>query len=180
MPLRPRSLLAPLLFVTALAALIPTLAHPARYSPTRSAAATLDLGILSQLNGIRSAHGLRPLTVSRSLGAAAMAHSRDMVAAGYFAHDSSGGQPFWQRIQAFYTAGSYGYWAVGENLFWSAGLATADACVEAWMASPKHRANILDPNWTQIGIAAVTPAAAPGTYEKSDVTVVTTDFGARE
>jgi uncharacterized protein YkwD len=46
------------------------------------------------------------------------------------------------------------------------------------MNSPEHRANILDPNWREIGISAQ-HAAAPGTYKGLEVTVITTDFGVR-
>jgi uncharacterized protein YkwD len=51
--------------------------------------------------------------------------------------------------------------------------------MKLWMASPEHRANILNPAWRQIGIAAVNSPSAPGTYGGHDVTVVTTDFGVR-
>jgi uncharacterized protein YkwD len=108
-----------------------------------------------------------------------MAHTRDMVANGYFAHSSADGEPFWRRIASFYPDGNYGYWSVGENLFWSNGAATPGAGVKAWMASPEHRATILDPRWTQIGVAAVSSAAAPGAFANRDVTVITADFGVR-
>jgi uncharacterized protein YkwD len=48
-----------------------------------------------------------------------------------------------------------------------------------WMASPPHRANILNPNWREIGIASASRADAPGAYDDLNVTVVTTDFGVR-
>src|SRR4051794_15219381 len=103
MPLRARPLVALLVLVTVLAALVPSLAHAAgeASNASRSATAALDLGILSQLNEIRAQHGLKPLTLSPDLSAAALAHSRDMVSNGYFAHCSAGGQPFWKRIQGF-------------------------------------------------------------------------------
>jgi uncharacterized protein YkwD len=43
------------------------------------------------------------------------------------------------------------------------------------MASPEHRANILDASWRTIGVAAVR-APAPGVYGNRDVTIITTDF----
>jgi uncharacterized protein YkwD len=177
-PPRARSLLALLALPAALAALVPSFAH-ASGSVSRSAIAALDLGILAQVNEVRAAHDLKPLALSPSLSAAARAHTRDMVANGYFAHDSADGQPFWKRIAGFYPDRNYSYWSVGENLFWGTGFATPDAGMEAWMASPEHRANILDPHWTQIGIAAVSSTTAPGTYDNLDVTVITTDFGVR-
>jgi uncharacterized protein YkwD len=173
---RGRTLLGLLAAVGALAAVLPISAGAAKKS---RATAALDFGILTQLNQIRAAHHLRPLVLSPSLSAAAMQHTRDMVARGYFAHNSANGQPFWKRIQSFYPAGRYGYWSVGENLFWSTGDTSATAGMKAWMASPEHRANILDPHWTQIGIAAVTSPDAPGTFAHLGVTVITTDFGVR-
>jgi uncharacterized protein YkwD len=102
-----------------------------------------------------------------------------MIANGYFAHDSANGVPFWQRIQDYYSSNAFGYWSVGENLFWSTGPVDASAGLKAWMASPEHRANILDPAWRQIGIAAVSSFHAPGAYDGLGVTVITTDFGVR-
>ena len=47
-------------------------------------------------------------------------------------------------------------WAVGENLAWGTGpLGTPAAIVRAWMNSPGHRANILDPRFRQIGLGIV-------------------------
>ncbi len=142
-------------------------------------AASLDSGVLTQLNQIRLAHGLAPLTLSVSLSEAADQHSRDMVANGYFAHNSANGAPFWKRIRSFYADRGYGYWSVGENLFWSSGPINASASLRAWMASPEHRANILNPAWRQIGVAAISSRHAPGAYAGHGVTVITTDFGVR-
>jgi uncharacterized protein YkwD len=143
-----------------------------------STAAAFNLGVLGQLNQIRTQHGLTPLTLSPNLTRAAHAHSQEMVEKGYFAHESADGSLFWKRIQAYYPEGS-GSWSVGENLFWTSGSASVSGSVQAWMASPGHRANILDPNWRQIGIAAVSSPDAPGTYAGLSVTVITTDFGVR-
>jgi uncharacterized protein YkwD len=175
---RARPLLALLAAAVSLAALAAP-AGAAQRAASRSAMAALDLGILEQLNQIRAAHGLDPLVLSPSLSAAAMQHTRDMVAQGYFAHASADGQPFWKRIASFYPSGRYAYWSVGENLYWTTGFATPEGGTKAWMASPEHRHNILDPNWRQIGIAAVTSDAAPGAFDDLGVTVITTDFGVR-
>jgi len=144
-----------------------------------SEALTVDLGVFQQLNDIRRAHHLAPLSLSPDLGAAAREHSQDMLAKGFFAHDSSDGEPFWKRIKSFYAEPRYGYWSVGENLYWTSGAATAPSSMKAWMASPEHRANILDPAWRQIGIATVSTPDAPGTFAGLGVTVITTDFGVR-
>ena len=124
-------------------------------------------------------HHLRPLRLSPGLSRAALAHTQDMVDKGYFEHNSANGQPFWKRILTYYSHTNFNFWSVGENMLWTSGQATSGQSMKLWMASPEHRANILNPAWRQIGIAAVNSPSAPGTYGGRDVTVVTTDFGAR-
>jgi uncharacterized protein YkwD len=152
---------------------------PAAIGAPSSQSVSLDLGVFQQLNVIRSQHGLAPLRLDDRLTEAADSHSEDMVANGYFSHDSSDGAAFSDRLASFYPQGSAHYWAVGENIFWSSGPPSASRGVEAWMASPPHRANILNPNWRVIGIGAVTAADAPGTFAGLNVTVITADFGVR-
>ena len=171
---------------SALAVLIAVLACAATLLPVPAGASgkvqvsTLDLGVLTQLNRIRAEHGLVPLAESPALDAAALQHTREMVALGYFAHSSSNGAPFWQRIRAYYPQANDGV-LVGRReplLDVRAGDARPQG-MRAWMASPDHRANILDPSWRQIGIASVSAPHAPGAFKGLDVTVITTDFGVR-
>ena len=168
------TLAASLAMLLAMAALA-----PAAVGTGSSQSVSLDLGVFQQLNAIRVEHGLAPLSLSPRLAAAAEAHSQDMVANGYFSHDSSNGAPFSDRLAAFYPEAGARRWAVGENIYWSTGQPSATRGVDAWMASPPHRANILDPSWRQIGIGAVTSPDAPGTYGGRAVTVITADFGVR-
>jgi uncharacterized protein YkwD len=140
---------------------------------------SLDSGVLVGINRIRVDHDLAPLTMSSGLSQAAQAHSFDMVARGYFGHSSANGTPFWKRIQAYYPIGPYHSWSVGENLLWSPGTIGAGAALAEWMASPEHRANILDPGYRQVGIGVASAPHAPGTFDGDAVTVITTDFGAR-
>ena len=69
---------------------------------SRSTATALEVGILVELNDVRAAHGLRPLKLSSALTAAARQHTFEMLADGYFEHESVGGAPFEQRIRRFY------------------------------------------------------------------------------
>ncbi len=172
------SLLAALCALGAFA-VSPADAARSTHASARSASAAVDLGVLEQLNQIRAAHHLAPLALSPNLSAAASLHSRDMLENGFFDHNSHDGQVFWKRIEAFYPEGRSGYWSVGENLFWTMGSASATESMKAWMASPMHRANILNPAWRQIGISSLTSTDAPGTFRNSDATVITTDFGVR-
>jgi uncharacterized protein YkwD len=161
-----------LLLSGAIAQADPVEGGPVRMTPS------FDSRLLEGLNGLRAEHGLTPLALSAELTDAAEEHSTQMIVDGYFAHASDGGGSFLQRLLRYYPV-SDGYWSVGENLFWSTGQPDASRALTAWMESPPHRANILDPRWRQIGIAAVTSSGAPGTYGGRHVIVITTDFGVR-
>jgi uncharacterized protein YkwD len=140
---------------------------------------SLDRQLLGQVNALRARHGLRPLRLSHPLAAAATRHSLEMIQRGYFSHASGDGSAYWKRIRHFYPSAGFHSWAVGENLAWeSPGLRATDA-IAMWMASPRHRAVLLDRSWREIGISAVRSELAPGLYGRQPVTLITTDFGAR-
>ena len=102
-----------------------------------------------------------------------------MARLGYFSHDSANGTSFSSRISVFYTARGYRSWMVGENLLWASPDVGAARALKLWLASPPHRANLLNPGWRQIGLAAVHSSSAPGVYGNAPTTIVTADFGAR-
>jgi uncharacterized protein YkwD len=169
-----------LIAVAALCAVVGSAASPA--APARRATSTmtpLEAALVNQVNGVRREHGLAPVRPNRRLAAAADSHSDEMAADGYFDHSSLDGTSFWKRIGRWYGAGGYGYWSVGENLLWSSPGATPRRALELWMASPPHRANILNPAWREIGISAVHEARAPGVYGGRAATIITADFGVR-
>jgi uncharacterized protein YkwD len=167
--------------LAAAVALVPATAAPSTRQPQapRVTLTVLESGILQELNAIRREHGLVPLKLNVRLTTASVQHSRDMVARGYFKHESADGSAFWKRVQRYYSQGRYGYWSVGENLLWSSPDVDAQRALELWMESPEHKANILTAKWREIGISAVHAQAAPGTYNGLEVTVITTDFGTR-
>jgi uncharacterized protein YkwD len=162
-------------------AAVALLAPAATAAPQRHAAALtpLESGVLVDINTFRRAHHLAPLRLNAKLGAAARAHTVQMAQEGYFAHESADGALFWKRIQSFYGSSPWQYWSVGENLLWSAPDVSPTKALQMWLASPEHRANLMNARWREIGIAAVHVAAAPGVYRGLDVTIVTTDFGVR-
>jgi uncharacterized protein YkwD len=165
------------------AVLVALVAAPAAFArrgaERQTSLQTLDLGVLVQLNAVRASHGLVPLRLNPALSAAAKGHSSEMLADGYFAHDSEDGTPFWKRLTVYVNGAQHGGWSVGENLLWSSPEVGAVKALQLWMASPEHRHNILTPRWREIGIAAVHADSAPGTYGGRPVTVITTDFGVR-
>ena len=130
-------------------------------APLRSSEARL----LEAVNQARASYGLRPLRLDAKLTRAARAHSNDMIAHQYFAHG-----PFARRLQAFGAQLRFS----GENLAWGKGSrARAGVIVQEWLASPEHRANLLRPSFTRIGIGAFRARF----YGYSGVAVVTADFG---
>jgi uncharacterized protein YkwD len=140
---------------------------------------SLELGVLADINALRTSHHLAALQLSPALTDAARSHSQEMETDGYFAHNSFDGTAFWKRIQRFYPSTSFGFWSVGENLLWSSPGVDAEGALTMWLNSPEHKRNMLDPSWREIGVSAVHEEAAPGVYDGLAVTIVTTDFGVR-
>ncbi|MFH8369370.1 CAP domain-containing protein [Streptomyces sp. NPDC018031] len=108
-------------------------------------------------NEHRAAARLAPLAPDAGLTAAAQAHSADMVGRRFYAHTSPEGSEPWDRAAAAGCA----FRGIGENI--ACGQRTAAEVVRGWMDSPGHRANILTPDFTHIGIGYAVGAAA-GTY----------------
>jgi uncharacterized YkwD family protein len=102
--------------------------------------------VLQLVNAERSKQGLSSLTLSSKLTAVANEKARDMAKNNYFSHTSpTYGSPF-DMMQRF----GIRYSAAGENIAF--GQQTAQDVMNAWMQSSGHRANILNPNFEQIGI----------------------------
>ncbi|WP_328935530.1 MULTISPECIES: CAP domain-containing protein [unclassified Streptomyces] len=102
--------------------------------------------VVELTNAERARAGLRALAVDPLLAAAAQAHSTDMVARAFYSHTSPDGSQPWDRAAA---AGSRRR-TIGENI--ACGQRSPAEVVEGWMNSPGHRANILKPDFTHIGI----------------------------
>jgi uncharacterized protein YkwD len=134
-------------------------------SPASARLSRSDLSLLAAINKARAAYHLAPLRADATLSRAARSHSLDELRRQYFAHGA-----FAARMNTFGARGPF----VGENLAWGTGaLGSAAHVVELWLASPEHRANLLRPGFTRVGLA--TPV---GTFAgQSGVTMVTADFG---
>ncbi|WP_141578159.1 CAP domain-containing protein [Actinomadura sp. WMMA1423] len=102
--------------------------------------------VVSLTNAHRAAHGLRPLADDPWLTAAAQAYSEDMVTRRFYSHTSPEGTQPWDRARA---AGST-HLGIGENI--ACGQRSPAEVVQGWMDSPGHRANILKPDFTHIGV----------------------------
>lgn len=169
-------------FVLACAAALVAIAAPAAVSAsssTTTSVASLESGLLQQLNSVRTDHGVSALRLNAKLAVAAEQHSREMADDGYFQHNSFDGTSFSDRIAKWYPFANYRTWVVGENLLWSSPSLEPSGAVAMWMRSPAHRANILNPRWREIGIGAVYSTSAGGAFTHLPVTIITTDFGVR-
>ena len=103
--------------------------------------------VLELTNAERARAGLAPLTLNTQLTQAAQQYSEVLATDGCFAHTCGPVPDMTQRdAQAGYT----GWTTVGENI--AAGYPTPEAVVNGWMESPGHRANILNPDYRELGI----------------------------
>jgi uncharacterized protein YkwD len=135
---------------------------------TRSGYSTSTEGqVVVLLNAIRHEHGLGTLTSSTALRKAARLHSSDMLARGYFEHNSPN-ETFDVRIRRFLKSP-----LVGENIAWGTGrYGTAEGIVKLWMHSPPHRHIILMGSLHRVGLGITT-----GSFEGSRGAVMATaDF----
>lgn len=105
----------------------------------------LEKQMLDLVNRERAAAGLRPLAPDPALTEVARAHSADMFARGYFAHDTPEGLTPFDRMHQ----GNVQFLTAGENLALAPTLSVAHTGL---MNSPGHRANILRPQFGRVGI----------------------------
>ena len=110
--------------------------------------------VLCLVNTVRAQNGRDPLSPDPRLEQAAESHGKEMLELDYFAHVSPSGFTPAQRIRAtgYIPSTEVGY-VIGENLAWGTlTLATPQAIVNAWLASPEHLANILEGKYRDTGI----------------------------
>ena len=107
-------------------------------------------GLLAATNDRRADEGLPGLRKSERLSQAAMLKANDIIQNQYWDHTSPSGVEPWQWIQKT----NYTYSEAGENL--ARDFSTADGTVAGWMASEKHRENMLKPSYSDVGFAVTT------------------------
>lgn len=125
-------------------------------------------GVFEYTNRARAENGgLGALTHNETLDRIAMTKLLDMFSKQYFEHIS----PTGVGPSDLAKAAGYAYVIVGENLALG-NFANDTKLVDAWMASPGHRANILNPRYQEIGIAA-----GRGMYEGRETWLAVQSFG---
>jgi uncharacterized protein YkwD len=126
--------------------------------------------VLRLMNEYRAAEGLGALRLDERVVTAANDRMRHMEEEAYWAHESpTGVTPFtWLRVRA------YEFQLAGENL--ASGFETARLLVQSWMESPGHRANIMEPEYQDCGIAIIDGSTQGPAIGKSIVVL----FGKRK
>ncbi len=122
--------------------------------------------VITLTNQKRAESGLASLTYSQSLTNAARAKGEHMLAYDYWAHIAPDGTEPWK----FFTDSGYSYKYAGENL--ARDFSNPESAVNAWMASPTHKENLLSPKYSEIGIAVV-----EGDLSGVDTTIIVQLFG---
>jgi len=105
--------------------------------------------VLDLINIERAKGGLAAVGYNGTLDNAAEKHASHMSVAGAMAHEGIGDGTPGERIRA---EGYRNAW--GENV--ATGQTSPEQVVREWMNSPDHRRNIMDPNFTQMGVSYVT------------------------
>lgn len=155
--------------------------HPSASSPTplqrvfsriTTATPAQEIGInsadiIEATNKERLLAGLPPLATSTKLGSSASLKVDDMISRQYFEHTS----PTGEGVSDLGARVGYDYVVMGENLALGS-FTSSDDIVQAWMASPGHKANILNTRYQDIGVSV-----KHGLYEGKDVWFAVQHFG---
>lgn len=133
-----------------------------------SAQINIDL-IYDYHNQERAKRGLSTLSINTQLVESATSKAQAMLAANCWSHYCPNGKSPWD----FFEEAGYDYIFAGENL--AEGFLDTDKLMQAWMNSPTHRANIINENFSEIGIGYAT-----GNYQNNENNIViVVHFGSR-
>jgi len=115
-------------------------------SPLQTVVSSFIDQVVQLTNAFRQQNGLPALTDNSNLNQAAQTQSQNMALQDFFDHTGLDGSHPWDRM----TAAGYHWSRAAENI--AAGQRTPEEVVTAWINSPGHRANMLDPNVKDIGV----------------------------
>jgi hypothetical protein len=125
--------------------------------------------IIEFTNQKRKLFGAPLLKENPNLDQAAYLKAQDMLQKGYFSHNSPDGISPWY----WFKKTGYDFKLAGENL--AIGFLDSEEVIDGWYASPSHRANLLNPNYQDIGIAVL-----KGNFQGNETTLVVQLFGAQK
>lgn len=129
-------------------------------------AAVISAVLVDLANDDRATNELHGLKINPKLVAAAQLKANDMAEKGYFAHQTPEGYDSWHWFELV----DYDYSHAGENL--AVDFSESVDVEKAWMKSPTHRDNILNKQYTEIGIAT-----AKGMYKGRETIFAVQMFG---
>ncbi|MBT4210005.1 MAG: CAP domain-containing protein [Candidatus Komeilibacteria bacterium] len=121
--------------------------------------------IIQLTNNIRTELGIAPVVENQVLNQAALNKANDMLIDQYFAHVS----PDDRALRHWLYDLNYNFRVAGENL--AIGFSDADDVVAAWKESSTHYSNLIDPDYTQIGVGVVS-----GDYNSYETTLTAQYF----
>src|SRR3989344_63485 len=140
----------------------------ARQSGHDFLAAVIQSEIISLTNAQRAQNSVGALVENKQLDVAAQQKADNMAKFSYFSHNGPDGKTPWEWIGE----SGYDYQYAGENL--AVRFTDSKDVVVGWMASPTHRANIVKPAYTDVGVGI-----AQGMYKGAPATFVVQYFGKR-
>lgn len=120
-----------------------------------------EVTLIKLTNNTREFLGLQPLKENPILNTAAYLKAKDMIEKDYFSHQSPEGFSSWY----WFKKAGYNYQQAGENL--AIGFLDSEEVHQAWLDSPSHKRNLLDPNYREIGLAVLR-----GDFQGNETTVV--------
>lgn len=119
-----------------------------------------EQAFLTIINDYRAQHSIRPLALNPMLSAASAAHSLDMGLHAFFDHVNKRGDDPADRAEA----AGYNWWVVGENIAAGGNRDSGADAFDIWRHSPPHNSNMLDPDYTEIGIGREMTAGSKYTW----------------
>ncbi len=122
--------------------------------------------LIELTNQSREAAGLPPLAINNKLSQSAYLKAEDMVEKDYFNHTNPEGLTPWY----WFKQANYNYQYAGENL--AMDFFDAENLYQAWFNSSNHKANLLNPNYKEIGIAIIS-----GEFNGKQTTIAVQHFG---
>ena len=122
-------------------------ASSATVGSSSAPSAPVDASFAGMLNNVRADNGSGPVSYDARLGRAAQGHANDMLATGVLSHTGSDGSNAGQRI----TREGYNWRTWGENI--ARGQPDEAAVLNAWVNSPAHQRNNINPNFEDFALA---------------------------
>lgn len=141
-------------------ALLSFYAGPARVSDVTAT------NIINLSNQARISNGVSALATNSKLNSAAKAKANNMLEEQYFAHVSPSNLSPWY----WFKQAGYAYQYAGENL--AIDFLASEDVIDAWLASPSHRSNLLSTKYKEIGVAVVS-----GNFQGAESIFVVQMFG---